>query len=86
MPDVRQIFQHWSELVERVGRAGRLGPGRGIGGGQLVPGLGVGEGQLGPELGPGLGADELLMPMKKRKNTLMSQIKFKTLWRCVATH
>ena len=64
MPDVRRTFQHWSELVER---AGRLGPGRGIGGGQLVPGLGVGEGQLGPELGPGLGADELLMPMKKIK-------------------
>ena len=61
-PDVRQIFQHCSE---RVARVGRLGPGRGIGGGQLVPGLGVGEGQLWPELGPGLGADELLMPMKK---------------------
>ena len=67
-PDVRRTFEHSSELVERVARVGRrLGPGRGIGGGQLVPGLGVGEGQLGPELGPGLGADELLMPMKKRK-------------------
>ena len=65
--DVLQIFQRWSKLVEPVGWAGRLGPGRKIGGGQLVPGLGVGEGQLGPELGPGLGADERLMPMKNEK-------------------